>query len=62
VLDVTGTTDSFTMLNLGAGVRLLEERLVLQVIGANVTDERVQQHIFGDIISRKVTGQVGWSF
>jgi outer membrane receptor protein involved in Fe transport len=62
VLFARGTTDSFTMLNAAAGVRLLDGRLTLQVIGANLTDEEVQQHIFGDIISRKITGQVGFSF
>lgn len=57
-----GFTDSFTMLNVGVGVRLLDERLTLQIIGANVTDEEVRQHFFGDIIGRKITGQVGYRF
>ena len=57
-----GFTDSFTLLNVGIGVRLLDERLTLQVIGANVTDEEARQHFFGDIISRKVTGQLGLRF
>ncbi|MCM2270634.1 MAG: TonB-dependent receptor, partial [Thermoanaerobaculia bacterium] len=58
----TGTTDSFTLFNVSAGVRLMDERLTLQVLGSNVTDEEVQQHIFGDIISRKVIGQIGFRF
>ncbi|GMU64970.1 MAG: hypothetical protein AMXMBFR36_12440 [Acidobacteriota bacterium] len=62
MLNVRATTDSFTQINVAAGVRLLDERLTLQVIGANVTDEDVQQHIFGDIISRKITGQLGLRF
>lgn len=62
VLNVRGWTDSFTQLNVSLGFRLLDERLTLQVIGANVLDEDVQQHIFGDIISRKITGQVGFRF
>jgi outer membrane receptor protein involved in Fe transport len=62
VLFARGYTDSFTMLNTAIGVRLFDERMTLQLIGANVTDEEVQQHIFGDIISRKITGQVGFSF
>ena len=37
-------------------------RLPVKVSSANVFDEDVQQHIFGDIISRKVTGQVGFRF
>jgi iron complex outermembrane receptor protein len=57
-----GTTDSFTQVNLGVGVRLVDERLTLQVIGSNIFDEDVQQHFFGDIISRKITGQIGFRF
>jgi len=57
-----GTTDAFTQVNAGIGIRLLDERLTLQLIGSNIFDEDVQQHYFGDIISRKVTGQVGFRF
>ena len=60
--NVRAFVDSFVQINAAIGVRLLDERLTLQVIGANVTDEEVQQHIFGDIISRKVTGQLGFRF
>jgi outer membrane receptor protein involved in Fe transport len=62
VLTVRGWTKAFTQVNMAIGVRLFDERLTLQVIGANVFDENVQQHIFGDIISRKVTGQIGLRF
>ena len=44
------------------GFRLFEERVTLSVIGSNLFDEEVQQHIFGDIIGRKVTGQVQFRF
>jgi iron complex outermembrane receptor protein len=57
-----GTTDSFTMVNAGIGVRLMGEQLTLQVLGNNIFDEDVQQHFFGDIISRKITGQIGFRF
>ena len=62
VLFARGTTDAFTMVNAAVGFRLLDERLTLQIIGANIFDEEVQQHVFGDIISRKITGQVGYRF
>ncbi|HET9768169.1 MAG TPA: TonB-dependent receptor [Thermoanaerobaculia bacterium] len=62
VLFAHGTTDAFTMVNVSTGVRLWEERVTLQVIGANIFDEEVQQHVFGDIISRKITGQIGINF
>ena len=57
-----GTTDAFTQVNLAVGFRFLDERMTLQVIGSNIFDEEIQQHYFGDIISRKVTGQLGFRF
>lgn len=57
-----GPTEEFTQVNLTVGVRLLNDRLQLSVIGSNIFDEEVQQHIFGDIISRKISGQILWSF
>ncbi len=57
-----GFTDAFTQVNLGVGFRLLDERMTLQVIGSNVFDEDIQQHYYGDIISRKIIGQVGFRF
>jgi outer membrane receptor protein involved in Fe transport len=57
-----GPTDSFTMINLGAGVHFLNEKVTLAVNAQNLTDEDVQQHVFGDILSRKVTGQLTFRF
>jgi len=57
-----GSTKAFTSVNLAVGFRLLDERMTLQVIGSNVLDEDIQQHYFGDILSRKVVGQVGFRF
>ncbi len=57
-----GPTDSFTQFNVGAGVRLAGDKVTVSVNGQNITDETVQQHVFGDLISRKVTGQVSFSF
>ncbi|HXT19793.1 MAG TPA: TonB-dependent receptor, partial [Thermoanaerobaculia bacterium] len=62
VLFAHGFTDSFTMVNAALGFRLFDEHMTIQVIGANVFDDEVQQHVFGDIISRKVTAQVGFRF
>ena len=50
-----GPTDSFTQFNASLGYRF-SDAVSLSVNGQNLTDERVQQHVFGDIISRKVTG------
>lgn len=57
-----GPTDSFTMINLGAGVHFLNEKVTLAVNAQNLADEDVQQHVFGDILSRKVTGQLTFRF
>ena len=62
MLDVIGTTAAFTALNAAIGVRLMDERMTIQVTGSNLTDEEIQQHIFGDIIPRKITGQVAFRF
>ena len=57
-----GETDAFTQVNLAVGFRFLDERMTLQVIGSNIFDEEIRQHYFGDIISRKITGQLGFRF
>jgi outer membrane receptor protein involved in Fe transport len=57
-----GPTDSYTQVNLGAGVRFRGEKVTLSVNAQNVFDEDVIQHVFGDIISRKVSGQLLFRF
>jgi iron complex outermembrane receptor protein len=57
-----GPTEEYTTANASLGVRLLGERVDVSVTGQNVFDERVQQHVFGDILSRKVSGQVRFRF
>lgn len=57
-----GSTEAFTQVNLAVGFRLLDERMTLQVIGSNIFDEDIQQHYYGDILSRKITGQIGFRF
>ena len=53
-----GPTEAFTQANLAGGVRLLDQRVTLDVLATNVFDARVQQHVFGDIISRRVLGEI----
>lgn len=62
VLDVIGVTEAFTNVNASVGLRLMDERMTISVIGSNLTDEKVQQHIFGDIITQKITGQISLRF
>ena len=62
VLFARAETDAFTQLNASIGWRFRDESLTLKIIGQNLTDEAVQQHIFGDIIDRKIAGQISVSF
>ena len=57
-----GTTEDYTMVNLSLGVRFKGDKVTLSVIGVNIFDDEILQHIFGDIISRKVTGQLQFKF
>jgi outer membrane receptor protein involved in Fe transport len=57
-----GPTDSFTMVNLGAGVRFNQGRMKLSVTAMNLFDSTVQQHVWGDFIRRRVVGKVSYSF
>ncbi|MDH3745117.1 MAG: TonB-dependent receptor [Acidobacteriota bacterium] len=57
-----GPTDSFTQVNIGAGVRFNDDNVTLSLTGQNVFDEDVLQHIFGDLIARKLTGQILFRF
>lgn len=57
-----GPTDSYTSVGASLGVHLAGDRVTLSVSGTNVFDEDVQQHVFGDIIGRKITGQMLFRF
>lgn len=57
VLNLRGPTDSFTQVNAAFGWRWNEGQYSFGVIGSNIFDEEVQQHLFGDIISRKISGE-----
>jgi outer membrane receptor protein involved in Fe transport len=53
-----GPTDSFTQVNLALGMRFADQKVTVAIIGSNIFDEDVQQHVFGDLITRKVSGQI----
>ncbi len=57
-----GPTDAFEQINLGFGVYFSDGNGMFKVDAQNVADEEIQQHVFGDIISRKVTGRVIFRF
>jgi outer membrane receptor protein involved in Fe transport len=62
VLFARAPTDAFTQVNASVGWRFRDDSLTLKLIGQNIFDERLQQHIFGDIIDRRLDAQVSLSF
>jgi outer membrane receptor for ferrienterochelin and colicin len=57
-----GTTEAFTLVNLGFGVKWFQDRMVTTVKINNLLNNEVQQHIFGDIIKRQVVGELRYGF
>lgn len=57
-----GTTDSYTLVNGGFGVKWLNNRLTTSVKGTNLANQTIQQHVFGDIIKRQVVGELRVNF
>jgi len=64
VLDAryAGTTEPFTLINAGFGVRWGGERAVTSIKVTNLANEEVMQHIFGDVLKRQVVGEVRLTF
>ena len=58
-----GSTDAYTLVNASAGVRFgARNNIQLMLKGTNLTNEDIQQHIFGDIIKRQFGGEVRITF
>jgi iron complex outermembrane receptor protein len=57
-----GYTNSYTMLNAAFGVKWAGGRLVTTIKSQNLTNETIQQHVFGDIIKRSIYGEVKLKF
>jgi len=62
-----GFTGSFTMVNGSVGLKWLGGKLITSVKGTNLLNDDnsqggIQQHIFGDIITRSVVGEVRYTF
>jgi outer membrane receptor protein involved in Fe transport len=64
VLDArfAGTTDAYTLINGGFGVRWAGEKLVTAVKVTNLANEDVMQHIFGDVTKRQIVGELRFTF
>ena len=57
-----GTTDAYTMVNGGFGVKWANDRITTAVKGTNLGNQSIQQHVFGDIIKRSVVGELRVNF
>ncbi|HEY7512297.1 MAG TPA: TonB-dependent receptor [Vicinamibacteria bacterium] len=64
VLDGTynGFTDAYTMLNATVGVKWAEGRVTTSLKGTNLTNDDIQQHVFGDILKRSVMAEIRFLF
>jgi iron complex outermembrane receptor protein len=57
-----GTTEAFTLVNAGVGVKFGGNRYTATAKFVNLFNERVQQHVFGDILQRQVIGEIRVTF
>ena len=64
VLDArySGTTEAYTLVNGGFGLKWLDNQLTTSIKFINLTNEDVQQHVFGDIMKRQVIGELRVTF
>jgi outer membrane receptor protein involved in Fe transport len=53
-----GFTDSYTMLNATLGVKLAQGKVMVSLKGTNLANEKIQQHIFGDILKRSIVAEL----
>ncbi len=53
-----GFTDAYTMVNATLGVKLAGGKVTLSLKSVNLTNEKIQQHIFGDILKRSVVAEL----
>jgi iron complex outermembrane receptor protein len=57
-----GWTDPYTLVDGGFGVHSTDGAMMVALRGRNLLNRSVQQHIFGDIVRRTVTGEVRFQF
>jgi iron complex outermembrane receptor protein len=57
-----GTTESYTLVNGGFGLRWFNNQLTTSVKVVNLANQDVQQHVFGDILKRQFVGEVRVQF
>jgi outer membrane receptor protein involved in Fe transport len=57
-----GPTKAYTLIDGGFGVHSADGTMTIAIRGTNILDKPVQQHVFGDVIRRVVTGEVRFEF
>ena len=57
-----GTTDAYTLVNGGVGMKWAANKLTTSVKVMNLFNQEVQQHVFGDILKRQVVGELRVNF
>src|SRR5688572_5469502 len=64
VLDLRyhGRTEPYTLINAGAGIRSVDGAMTVAMRATNLLNRSVQQHVFGDVIKRAITGEVRFAF
>jgi outer membrane receptor protein involved in Fe transport len=57
-----GTTDAYTLVSGGVGMKWAANRLTTSVKVINLFNQEIQQHVFGDILKRQVMGELRVNF
>jgi outer membrane receptor protein involved in Fe transport len=58
-----GPTDAYTMVNATFGVKWGKDgKIVTSIKGNNLTNDDIQQHVFGDIVKRSLVGELRVGF
>ncbi len=57
-----GTTDSYTVVNGGFGVKWAGDKVTTSIKAMNLGNQEVQQHVFGDVTKRQIVGELKVQF
>jgi hypothetical protein len=53
-----GSTKAYTMVNATFGVKFADGRVTATLRGTNLFNQKIQQHIYGDILRRAVVAEL----
>jgi outer membrane receptor protein involved in Fe transport len=57
-----GSTVAYTLIDASLGLHSTDGMMTFAVRGSNLLNKPVPQHVFGDIITRTITGEVRFGF